>query len=87
MRLDGVTAAEFPREINIVSGGVIICSACSSSLTRVAKVCPVCGTGLDASRLEIVPSHGGGWAASTRRGPFHWWRWTKQNREGRLHKA
>jgi hypothetical protein len=46
-------APESLPEINIVSGGHIVCPACGASVTRTTGSCPACGASLDASRVDI----------------------------------
>jgi predicted amidophosphoribosyltransferase len=78
----GVTLPESFGEISIVSGGVIICSACGSELLRVADACPVCGVALEASKLQILSSPKVDTRASLSR-RFRFWRWADSDREDR----
>jgi hypothetical protein len=44
---------ELPSEINVVSGGIMLCSACGASFARGPGSCPVCGGALYLSKLHI----------------------------------
>jgi hypothetical protein len=46
-------APESLPEINIVSGGHIVCSACGAAVTRTTGSCPACGASLDVSQADI----------------------------------
>lgn len=46
-------APESLPEINIVSGGHIVCAACGAAVTRTTGSCPACGAPLDVSRIDI----------------------------------
>jgi predicted amidophosphoribosyltransferase len=44
-------------EINIVSGGYVVCPSCSSKLTRFGRLCPRCGNALPES--YVIQRNGG----------------------------
>ena len=41
-------------QLNIVTGGIILCPLCSAASTRIRDVCPHCGGEIDLESVRIV---------------------------------